>query len=235
MKPPASSSQVSARMQKQKSFDTRIELELRRLLYHRGLRYRVHNQAVPGTRRKVDVAFPAARVAVFLDGCFWHGCPEHRNIPAANNQWWANKIAENRQRDADTDQRLREVDWLVVRVWEHQDLEEAAAEIEAVVRQRAPRRSRPDQRITTTVHEHGTISAYGNHGCRCGECRAANARHQQELLARYRQEGGRGQHGTDYRYRTGCRCDPCRTAHAAEDREYRRKRRLREEPETGAV
>jgi DNA mismatch endonuclease (patch repair protein) len=210
-------------MKKQKSFDTGLELRFRRLLYHRGLRYRVHNQIVPGTRRKVDLAFLTAKVAVFLDGCFWHGCPQHRSTPVANGQWWAAKLRENSLRDSDTDRRLGEAGWQVVRVWEHDQLETAAAEIESVVRDRAPRRSRRSV-LVGDDQVHG-LSTYGNAGCRCPECRSANARYQQQLLERYRQQGGRGQHGTDYRYRTGCRCDGCRAAHAAEDRAYRRRRK----------
>jgi len=82
---------------------------------------------VPGTRRRVDLVFGRARVAVFVDGCFWHGCPEHGQRAHGVNGWyWPEKIAGNRRRDADTDDRLRAAGWAVVRVWEHDDPEQAA-------------------------------------------------------------------------------------------------------------
>jgi DNA mismatch endonuclease (patch repair protein) len=223
MKPPASSPEVSLRMKKQRSADTGLEMRLRRDLYGRGLRYRLHTALVPGTRRKVDLAFNTARVAVFLDGCFWHACPEHGSTPAANGDWWSNKLAENAARDTDTNRRLNEAGWTVIRIWEHEDLRAAADRIERIVRQRSSPSSRESQ-TPTGSGAHGTISTYSNHGCRCTDCRQANARYHQQLLGRYRQQGGRGEHGTDYRYRTGCRCDRCRGAHAAQDREYRRRK-----------
>ncbi|WP_412747312.1 very short patch repair endonuclease [Krasilnikovia sp. MM14-A1004] len=210
-------------MKKQRSADTGLELRIRRDLYRRGLRYRLQTPLVPGTRRKVDLAFITPKIAVFLDGCFWHRCPEHGTSPRANGEWWAEKLAANVARDRDTDRRLSEAGWTVVRVWEHEDSETAAARIEQLVRQHSPRANRPTSRPATTP-AHGTLSTYSNHGCRCADCRRANAQYQQQLLARYRQHGGRGEHGTDYRYRTGCRCDRCRAAHAAEDREYRHRR-----------
>ena len=95
------------------------EMVVRRLLFAKGLRYRVQ-YPVPGTsRRTIDVAFPRKKVAVFIDGCFWHGCAEHRNIPAHNQDWWKNKIEQNQSRDRDTDEKLRNAGWLVFRYWEH--------------------------------------------------------------------------------------------------------------------
>lgn len=115
-----SSVQVSDRMSKHPRRDTRPELELRRLLYAAGLRYRVQ-YPVPGSRRRtIDVAFTRRKVAVFVDGCFWHGCIEHRNIPASNSDWWREKLAKNAARDAETDARLRSLGWRVVRLWEHE-------------------------------------------------------------------------------------------------------------------
>ena len=115
-------------MQQQRVRDTAPELALRRELHRRGRRYRVDVPIVPGTRRRVDIAFTKARVAVFVDGCFWHGCPEHGQRAHNVNEWyWPEKIAGNRQRDADTAARLRAAGWAVVRVWEHDDPEQAAA------------------------------------------------------------------------------------------------------------
>lgn len=107
---------------------------LRRELHRRGLRYRV-DAALPGLpRRRADVLFARARVAVFVDGCFWHGCPEHKTAPAANSKWWAAKLARNVERDRDTDAHLRSLGWTVLRIWEHEDIEHAATDIERVVR-----------------------------------------------------------------------------------------------------
>lgn len=109
-------------MQLQRSQDTEPELQLRRELHRRGLRYRLNQQVVPGTkRRRVDITFPGTRVAVFVDGCFWHGCEEHgRREHHVNGWYWPAKIEGNRERDRDTDARLTAAGWLVVRIWEHE-------------------------------------------------------------------------------------------------------------------
>ena len=125
-------------MQLQRERDTAPELALRRELHRRGLRYRVDRQTVPGTRRRVDIVFGPTKVAVFVDGCFWHGCPKHGKRDHAINGWyWPNKIAGNRARDADTGARLRAAGWRVIRVWEHESPRRAASRIEAAVRKRA--------------------------------------------------------------------------------------------------
>lgn len=116
--------------------DTQPELALRRALFARGLRYRVDFAPLKGLRRRADVVFTRAKVAVFLDGCFWHGCPLHYSAPQANSEFWRDKISANKNRDRDTDQRLGEAGWLVIRVWEHVDIDDAAADIELVVRSR---------------------------------------------------------------------------------------------------
>ncbi|WP_043499767.1 very short patch repair endonuclease [Georgenia sp. SUBG003] len=115
--------------------DTGCELLLRRRLHAAGLRYRV-NYPVPGNRRRtIDIAFTRARVAVFVDGCFWHGCPEHGTQPRANAQWWSQKLAANQARDADTTALLEAAGWSVVRVWEHSDPAEAAQLVTDAVRE----------------------------------------------------------------------------------------------------
>jgi DNA mismatch endonuclease (patch repair protein) len=125
-------------MQLQRERDTMPELRLRRELHRRGLRYRLDQPIVPGTRRRrVDIVFPKAKVAVFVDGCFWHGCPEHGVRRHEINGWyWPDKIAGNRERDAETDQRLRAAGWTVVRIWEHEDLVQATARVVLAVRHR---------------------------------------------------------------------------------------------------
>jgi DNA mismatch endonuclease, patch repair protein len=103
-----------------------------------GLRFRVDRSPVPGLRRRADIVFSPSRVAVFVDGCFWHGCPEHATAPKANAQWWADKLAANELRDRDTDRRLAEAGWLGVRVWEHEAVVEAARRVATVVQARHP-------------------------------------------------------------------------------------------------
>ncbi len=123
-------------MSRQRSRDTEVELALRRVLHASGLRYRVHRRPVKGVRREADIVFGPARVAVFVDGCFWHGCPEHATWPRNNAEFWRRKIEGNRARDLDTDTRLAEAGWASVRVWEHEDPAEAAARIAALVTSR---------------------------------------------------------------------------------------------------
>lgn len=116
--------------------NTGPELAVRRELHRRGLRYLVGQAPLPDfTRRRADIVFSRARVAVFIDGCFWHGCPDHGTWPKSNAEWWRRKIEANRSRDLDTDAQLRAAGWTVVRVWEHDDICEAADRVEEMVRQ----------------------------------------------------------------------------------------------------
>src|SRR4051812_32527509 len=139
----ASTEGVRSRMQTQRTRDTAPELAVRRLLHAAGLRYRVDRPPLPGLRRRADIVFGPARVAVYVDGCFWHGCPEHGTRPAANRGWWQAKLDGNRARDADTDNRLAASGWEAVRVWEHEDPQAAAARIQALLATRAPLRAAP--------------------------------------------------------------------------------------------
>jgi DNA mismatch endonuclease (patch repair protein) len=123
-------------MSRQRSADTEIELRLRRILHRSGLRYRVHRRPVPGLRRTADIVFTRARVAVFVDGCFWHGCPAHRTLPKTNADFWQSKIEANVRRDEDTRVRLADAGWLAVRVWEHDDPQRAATTIASLVAKR---------------------------------------------------------------------------------------------------
>jgi DNA mismatch endonuclease (patch repair protein) len=110
-------------------------MALRRELHRRGLRFRVDFRFdMDGLRRRrADLAFTRRRVAVFVDGCFWHVCPEHATAPRANGAWWAAKLAGNVARDRDTDARLAEAGWTVVRVWEHESVTEAADRVHRTV------------------------------------------------------------------------------------------------------
>ncbi|MFF3092095.1 very short patch repair endonuclease [Streptomyces cyaneofuscatus] len=120
-------------MQANRGRDTSPELALRSLLYAAGLRYRVNTRPLPELRRTADVVFPRERVAVFVDGCFWHGCPEHSRPAKANAEAWSAKIEGNRARDADTNALLRSAGWTVLRVWEHDDASEAARMVAQLV------------------------------------------------------------------------------------------------------
>jgi DNA mismatch endonuclease (patch repair protein) len=120
-------------MQRQARRDTGPELAIRREVWRRGLRYRVDVPPIRGLRRRADLVFTKAKVAVYVDGCFWHRCPIHATSPKANSEWWAEKLKANVNRDRDTDRRLAEAGWSVVRIWEHEDLITAAYRIEQVV------------------------------------------------------------------------------------------------------
>jgi DNA mismatch endonuclease (patch repair protein) len=117
----ASSSHARAAMQGNRSRDTQPELALRRAVHALGLRYRVHVAPVPALRRRADLVFTRAKVAVFVDGCYWHGCPQHYRQSQANSSYWSQKIAGNRIRDDETSRLLIDAGWDVVRIWEHED------------------------------------------------------------------------------------------------------------------
>jgi DNA mismatch endonuclease (patch repair protein) len=108
--------------------DTPCELALRSALHRMGFRFRV-DWPMPGTRRRADLAFVSARTVVFVDGCFWHGCPVHATWPKANAKWWRDKLLANVARDRDTDEKLNSLGWTVLRFWEHDDVRRAAAHV----------------------------------------------------------------------------------------------------------
>ncbi len=122
-------------MQVTRRRDTPGELALRSALRDLGLRYRV-DTTLPGTRRRPDVAFIGARVAIFVDGCFWHGCQTHGTWPKANAAWWRAKIDGNVVRDRETDAHLKASGWKVLRFWEHEDPAKAARKVLSALRRR---------------------------------------------------------------------------------------------------
>ncbi|MFF3600884.1 very short patch repair endonuclease [Kitasatospora indigofera] len=132
----ASSAGRRRNMQAIRSRDTSPELALRSLVHAEGLRYRVAAKPLPGMRRTADLLFRPTRVAVFVDGCFWHGCPDHFVAPKTNPDYWNEKIDRNVHRDRDTDMKLAKAGWLVLRFWEHQPPAECAALVVDAVRQR---------------------------------------------------------------------------------------------------
>lgn len=116
-------------MQANRRRDTEPELLIRRMLHASGLRYRVDYSLPFDRRRKADIVFTRAKVAVMIDGCFWHRCPEHYVPPKSNVDYWEAKTLGNAARDRDTDDRLRELGWTVLRFWEHEDPEVVAHQI----------------------------------------------------------------------------------------------------------
>ncbi|GAA4912198.1 very short patch repair endonuclease [Streptomonospora salina] len=125
----ASSAGTRRSMRSNKGRDTKPELALRRAVHAMGLRYRVAYRPVPSVRRTADLVFTRARLAVFLDGCFWHGCPEHHTRAKTNAEYWASKVEKNRDRDRQTDRLLEDAGWTVLRAWEHEDPQDVAVRV----------------------------------------------------------------------------------------------------------
>jgi DNA mismatch endonuclease (patch repair protein) len=132
--PPPSSVAALKRMQAAKPKDTAPEKALRSALHHRGLRFRIDVKPLKELNRRADIVFRSAKVAVFVDGCFWHGCPIHGTQAKANANFWREKINQNRVRDADTNRCLKDAGWTVIRVWEHEDLDEAAEKTYMIIK-----------------------------------------------------------------------------------------------------
>ncbi|MGH8884440.1 MAG: very short patch repair endonuclease [Egibacteraceae bacterium] len=123
--------------------DTGPEMAVRRAAHRRGLRYRVSAKPLPELRRTADLVFPRERVAIYVDGCWWHGCPDHSTKAKRNGDYWDRKLAANKARDADTDQRLAQAGWISVRIWEHEDPQDAARRIETAVKERRAQGDHP--------------------------------------------------------------------------------------------
>lgn len=123
-------------MQGNRGRDTGPETAVRRIVHSRGLRYRVDARPLAALNRRADLVFSRGKIAVFIDGCFWHGCPDHHTVAKANAAYWAEKVAGNRLRDLDTSKRLRDAGWLVLRFWEHEPPSEVADAIIVAVQDR---------------------------------------------------------------------------------------------------
>ena len=121
-------------MQGNRSRDTKPELAVRSAVHRRGLRFRVSVRPQPELPRTADLVLRKSRIAVFVDGCYWHGCPEHHTQPATNPEYWADKIARNIERDAETTDYLQQAGWTVLRFWEHEDPESVADRVQESVR-----------------------------------------------------------------------------------------------------
>jgi DNA mismatch endonuclease, patch repair protein len=123
--------------------DTAPEAALRSTLHRRGFRFRKHARVLPALRCRPDVVFPTEKVAVFIDGCFWHGCPDHARQPKRNSDYWRAKIERNKARDLRNDAALTDAGWKVIRAWEHEPVDHIA---DLVVEFVANRRSTAAQR-----------------------------------------------------------------------------------------
>jgi DNA mismatch endonuclease Vsr len=132
--PPPTDALTRARMKKQPRTNTKPDTMLRKELHAAGLRYRLNEKPLDGLNRTADIVFSSARVAVFVDGCFWHGCPDHARDTKSNTKWWADKITANKERDADTTRQLELAGWTVLRIWEHENPAEAARRVIESVR-----------------------------------------------------------------------------------------------------
>jgi DNA mismatch endonuclease, patch repair protein len=128
-----SSHEASHRMARVRQKGAQAEIDLRRNLHAKVLRYRIHAPLLTKPGRVADIVSPSARMAAFVDGCFWNECPEHASWPKSNADFWREKIETNRSRDADTDQRLNALGWKTVRIREHEDAHEAANRIAELV------------------------------------------------------------------------------------------------------
>lgn len=130
----ATNSHARATMVANRSKHTAPELAVRSILHRKGLRYTVCVRPEPSVRRTADIVFTRRRIAVFIDGCYWHGCPTHFVMPKSNVEYWKAKIQTNRARDAQTTTALTSAGWIVLRFWEHDDPGDVANAIEAAVR-----------------------------------------------------------------------------------------------------
>ena len=129
----APTAETRYRMQRTRKRDTACEISLRKELYRLGLRYRVEVAPMSGLRQRADILFRKAKIAVFVDGCFWHKCTLHGTLPRANQTWWSAKLDANVERDTRNRAMLEGAGWSVIRVWEHEDPIEAAALIAHIV------------------------------------------------------------------------------------------------------
>lgn len=137
MRPSASSATALKRMRATRRRATPYEVALRKLLFAKGLRYRVDKKVAKEIHSRPDIVFAGSRVAVYVDGCFWHGCSEHGTAPRANADWWAEKLAANKSRDFNKTRLLMEAGWHVERVWSHEVLQNAVDRILKIVRARS--------------------------------------------------------------------------------------------------
>ena len=150
----ATSERTRKSMRSNRSRDTGPEMALRHELFRRGLRYRVSFAPLTGVRRTVDIAFPRIKVAVMVDGCFWHGCPQHHKLPKSHVEYWEAKVRHNKERDASTTSLLEAAGWRVIRLWAHTPVADMVSVVEAALERptaEVPRRGPRDARRPGTA------------------------------------------------------------------------------------
>lgn len=156
--PSAPTDLVRRRMSRTRQRDTPMELAVRSRLHRAGFRFRVNHRPLPELRRTADIAFPKTRIAIFLDGCFWHSCPIHATTPKSNTIWWRAKLDANYARDRDTDEKLGLAGWLVIRAWEHEPIDQVVGVISRAWHERqlalAPRPSLRGKEKQVSRHGH---------------------------------------------------------------------------------
>ncbi|BBX48048.1 very short patch repair endonuclease [Mycobacterium cookii] len=134
-KPEPLDDSIRRRMQSQLRRDTELELRTRKALHRMGYRYRVDYRPEKSLRCRGDLVFTKRKVIVFVDGCFWHGCPLHATSPKNNADWWREKLDANVKRDARNSVALSDLGWTVVRIWEHETVDEAVAQVRRALEQ----------------------------------------------------------------------------------------------------
>lgn len=149
---PAASTPAARRVMLANRGETAPEVALRSAVHRRGCRFRKDARPLDGLRCEADLLFPSAKVAVFVDGCFWHMCPQHVTFPKANAEWWRTKLQRNFDRDRRNDAALAGAGWTVVRVWEHEEVGAAADQIVDIVRRERGRRSEQRGDRGTRMH-----------------------------------------------------------------------------------
>jgi DNA mismatch endonuclease (patch repair protein) len=142
----ASSPAIRKSMQANRPRDTLLEVAFRSALHQAGFRFRKHVRPLPGLRCEPDVIFPRFRLAIFVDGCWWHSCPEHGMLPREHGAWWAEKLQRTKDRDRRNDRALRSAGWTVLRVWEHESLQEAVYRVRSTLDQLRKREGARDGR-----------------------------------------------------------------------------------------
>ena len=142
----ASSAGVRRSMQSNGPRDTSLEVAVRSALHQAGYRFRKHVRPIPEFRCEPDIVFTSRRVVVFLDGCYWHSCPEHATFPKTNESWWRAKLARNVERDRGNDRALIAHGWTVVRVWEHEPVPDAVDKIRVVLGSKRPEAAKVNSR-----------------------------------------------------------------------------------------
>lgn len=123
------SDDVRRRMQRQRRRDTSLEVAIRRRLHALGYRFRVDHRLEPSLRVRGDIVLTKRKVVVFVDGCFWHGCPQHATAPKNNARWWREKLDANKERDRRNREALRDLGWTVISIWEHESAEDATQQL----------------------------------------------------------------------------------------------------------